>query len=71
MAYQNVGTPRFFIDNYMYLRAIGLDPQAYIDITAESNQLDTDENETPLTNENAFTLSPHISKQDKLLDLFE
>ena len=63
MAYQNVGTPRFFIDNYMYLRAIGLDPQAYIDETSESNELGDDANETPLTNENAFTLSPHLSKQ--------
>ena len=27
MAYNSVGTPRFFIDNYQYLRAIGLDPK--------------------------------------------
>ena len=29
MAYQNVGRPRFFIDNYQYLRAIGLDTRKY------------------------------------------
>ena len=63
MAYQNVGTPRFFIDNYMYLRAIGLDPESYINETAENNELDVDANETPLNNESAFTLSPHLSKQ--------
>ena len=63
MAYQNVGTPRFFIDNYMYLRAIGLDPQAYIDITSEINNLNNTEFQTPLDNENAFTLSPEMSKQ--------
>ena len=28
MAYQNTGaSPRFFIDNYQYLRAMGLDPE--------------------------------------------
>ena len=31
MAYQNIGSsPRFFIDNYQYLRAMGLDPVEYI-----------------------------------------
>ena len=68
MAYQNVGTPRFFIDNYMYLRALGLDPEAYINITEENNQLGNDANETPLTNENAFTLSPQLSKQFTRVD---
>ena len=29
MAYQNVGRPRFFIDNYQYLKAIGLDTRKY------------------------------------------
>ena len=30
MAYQNIGSsPRFFIDNYQYLRAMGLDPRDY------------------------------------------
>ena len=33
MAYQNVGRPRFFIDNYMYLRALGLDTESYIQQT--------------------------------------
>ena len=57
MAYQNVGTPRFFIDNYKYLRAIGLNPEEYI------NQPNNDAFKTPLDNANAFTLSPEISKQ--------
>ena len=30
MAYQNVGKPRFFIDNYQYLRNLGLDPEEYM-----------------------------------------
>ena len=62
MAYQNVGTPRFFIDNYQYLRALGLDTQAYIDETDDIN-LVKDYFKTPLDNENAFTLSPQLSKQ--------
>ena len=69
MAYQNVGTPRFFIDNYIYLRALGLDPESYINETNDVNNF-TDitggggENvfKTPLDNENAFTLSPSIAK---------
>ena len=62
MAYQNVGTPRFFIDNYKYLRAIGLNPEEYINETSSYNQSDDEENKTPLDNPNAFTLSPEISK---------
>jgi len=69
MAYQNVGTPRFFIDNYMYLRALGLDPQAYIDETDDINDDFVNylgnENQwlkTPLNDETIFTLSPEISK---------
>ncbi len=69
MAYQNVGTPRFFIDNYMYLRALGLDPQAYIDETDDINDPFVNhlgnENQwlkTPLNDETIFTLSPEISK---------
>ena len=64
MAYQNVGTPRFFIDNYMYLRALGLDPESYINETADINRY-PDPNQvfkTPLDDENAFTLSPEMSK---------
>ena len=58
MAYQNVGgSPRFFIDNYQYLRAMGLNPEEYI------NQPDNDAFKTPLDSPNAFTLSPEISKQ--------
>ena len=57
MAYQNVGgSPRFFIDNYLYLRAMGLNPEEYI------NQPNNDAFKTPLDNPNAFTLSPEISK---------
>ena len=43
MAYQNVGRPRFFIDNYQYLKAIGLDFQEYLDfiesVTGEEHNL--------------------------------
>ena len=64
MAYQNVGTPRFFIDNYMYLRALGLDPQEYADQTADTNNYPDPNNvvRTTLEDESAFTLSPEISK---------
>ena len=64
MAYQNVGTPRFFIDNYMYLRALGLDPETYIDETADINRYPDQYQvfKTPLDDENAFTLSPEMSK---------
>ena len=64
MAYQNVGTPRFFIDNYMYLRALGLDPESYIDETADINRYPDQYQvfKTPLDDENAFTLSPEMSK---------
>ena len=64
MAYQNVGTPRFFIDNYMYLRALGLDPESYIDETADINRYPDQYQvfKAPLDDENAFTLSPEMSK---------
>jgi len=69
MAYQNVGTPRFFIDNYMYLRTLGLNPETYINQTASvNNTVDITGGgghnvlKTPLDNENAFTLSPEIAK---------
>ncbi len=62
MAYQNVGTPRFFIDNYMYLRALGLDPETYINETEDINNLNNETFKTVLDNENAFTLSPEIAK---------
>ena len=64
MAYQNIGTPRFFIDNYMYLRALGLDPQEYIDQTSDINRYPDQYQvfKTPLDDENAFTLSPEIAK---------
>tara|TARA_A100001201_G_scaffold121568_1_gene105268 strand:- start:95 stop:1345 length:1251 start_codon:yes stop_codon:yes gene_type:complete len=47
MAYQNVGRPRFFIDNYQYLKAIGLDTRKYIN--REYNQPD-DNQEIPYVN---------------------
>ena len=64
MAYQNVGTPRFFIDNYIYLRALGLDPESYINETADINRYPDPSQvfKTPLDDENAFTLSPEMSK---------
>ena len=62
MAYQNVGTPRFFIDNYMYLRALGLDPETYINETEDINNLNNETFKTVLDNENAFILSPETAK---------
>ena len=61
MAYQNVGRPRFFIDNYIYLRALGLEPESYINKTEEQNDFSMREFITVLNNENAFTLSPERS----------
>ena len=64
MAYQNIGSsPRFFIDNYQYLRTMGLDPVAYINETEEFNTFETDDTlQTPLNNPTAFTLSPNQTK---------
>ena len=64
MAYQNIGSsPRFFIDNYQYLRAMGLDPVEYINETEEFNTFETDDTlQTPLNNPTAFTLSPNQTK---------
>ena len=62
MAYQNVGTPRFFIDNYMYLRALGLDAESYINETEDINNLNNETFKTVLDNENAFILSPETAK---------
>ena len=64
MAYQNVGTPRFFIDNYMYLRALGLDTEEYINQTEDINDPSFPNSYmiSPLTNENIFTLSPELGK---------
>ena len=63
MAYQNTGaSPRFFIDNYQYLRAMGLDPEAYINETEDSNTLWDETLQTPLNNPTAFTLSPNKTK---------
>tara|TARA_R100001086_G_scaffold250048_1_gene192910 strand:+ start:498 stop:1622 length:1125 start_codon:yes stop_codon:yes gene_type:complete len=69
MAYQNVGTPRFFIDNYIYLRAVGLNPQQYIN---EAVGLSPDSNEnilddiipfkSPLDDESLYTLYPQEAK---------
>ena len=63
MAYQNVGRPRFFIDNYMYLRALGLDTESYIQQTEEQNNLNEKELITVLNNESTFTLSPERSNK--------
>ena len=73
MAYQNVGTPRFFIDNYQYLRAIGLDTQAYIDETSDVNdfQLGSVENyySTPLSVPEWFTLDPSVSTESPMVGI--
>ena len=63
MAYQNVGRPRFFIDNYIYLRALGLEPESYINKTEEQNNLNNREFITVLNNESTFTLSPERSNK--------
>ena len=67
MAYQNVGTPRFFIDNYQYLRAIGLDPEAYMEDDLPHAWGDDLFNQsspykTIFENPDAFTLDPTQSK---------
>ena len=63
MAYQNIGSsPRFFIDNYQYLRAMGLDPEEYISKTEEFNNMGDSTLQTPLNSPTAFTLSPSQSK---------
>ena len=64
MAYQNIGTPRFFIDNYMYLRALGLDTEEYINQTEDINDPSFPNSYmiSPLTDENIFTLSPELGK---------
>ena len=63
MAYQNVGRPRFFIDNYIYLRALGLEPESYINKTEEQNDFSMREFITVLNNESTFTLSPERSNK--------
>ena len=64
MSYQNIGRPRFFIDNYMYLRAIGLNTESYIEQTSNLNDPLFPNNYmiSPLNNENIFTLTPDIGK---------
>ena len=67
MAYQNVGKPRFFIDNYQYLRALGLNPTDYIggdipDNWEGSLTKDNDADKTPIDNPSAFILDPTQSK---------
>ena len=55
MAYQNVGKPRFFIDNYQYLRALGL---AGDDYTNEDDNLEAGGLKNPFNNPNAFNMTP-------------
>jgi len=56
MAYQNIGTPRFFIDNYQYLRAMGLDPSNYYNMESLGRH------RTTLDNPDAYTLDPINAK---------
>ena len=60
MAYQNVGTPRFYIDTYQYLKSTGFDFQAYIDETADLNE-SSEYIWTPLDYPEIFTLNPQIA----------
>ena len=55
MAYQNVGKPRFFIDNYQYLRALGL---AGDDYTNEDDSLEEVYLKNPFNSPNAFNMTP-------------
>ena len=69
MAYQNVGTPRFYIDHYQYLKSIGLDVgkwynDYYLDALA-NNDYNSNPNYggngydfTPLEHPQAFSLDP-------------
>ena len=64
MAYQNVGTPRFFIDNYQYLKAIGLNFEEYLEATADgglAHDFNTNSSThliTPLEYPEIFGLNP-------------
>tara|TARA_R100000808_G_C2155003_1_gene166595 strand:- start:1266 stop:2459 length:1194 start_codon:yes stop_codon:yes gene_type:complete len=66
MAYQNIGRPRFFVDNYMYLKALGLDSESYIsqDIPSdwEGDINKREHHKHTLENPSAFTLDPINSK---------
>ena len=55
MAYQNVGKPRFFIDNYQYLRALGLVGDDYAN---EDDNLEAGGLKNPFNNPNAFNMTP-------------
>lgn len=55
MAYQNVGKPRFFIDNYQYLRALGL---AGDDYASEDDNLELEQFKHPFSNPKAFNMTP-------------
>ena len=59
MAYQNVGTPRFFIDNYQYLRMLGLSPNEYIGDVVDS---ESQRHKNTLYNPSAYTLDPIRAK---------
>ena len=68
MGYQNVGKPRFFIDNYQYLRTMGLDPEAYMEGDIPDDWEGALFNEssgykTIFENPNAFILDPIQSKR--------
>ena len=56
MAYSNVGTPVFYIDNYMYNKAIGTT------LTTPTNPLDQYGYITPESYPDFFTLNPSIAK---------
>mgnify|MGYP003132077269 CR=1 FL=1 len=70
MAYQNVGRPRFFIDNYQYLRAIGLDTKRYFNRMAIYDQPEDNQEipytnyrvHTPFENEDIYTLYADTAK---------
>ena len=76
MAYQNVGTPRFFIDNYSYLKAIGLDPKEYYEGKLPEDWSEEEMNQgfksfsnykTVLETPNMYTMNPKIAKNPNLL----
>ena len=48
MAYQNVGTPRFYIDHYQYLKSNGLDVGKWYQDYYWNNLANNDYNENML-----------------------
>ena len=63
MAYQNVGTPRFYIDQIQYLKSIGLDFERwYDDWGYTANTVESEHSLTILDSPDLFTFEPEVQK---------